>query len=359
MHSFKKGQAIIQTVGLLFFTLFTGAFAIDAGLYFYVHQGMQNAADAAALAGAMELFEDVAPNITTRFADARAAARSLSVVNRSTQIADADIDFGYVDPITGVFAQGSFNSPTNNPAFAATGGYNAVRVIPKAVTGEANNPVPSIFAKVLGFNSFTTKAKAVAIYGGGVYSASGLRPVYMCQTAWDQATALYGDPTTPEITFYGDTLRVGTNTINQANSCGSLGPGNWGLADLNNQGGVPGVNTVRDWFTNGYNGQVFTGTNYESETGTPIHTFDDALTTLQNNGTVISIPLYDATSGVGANEEYHVSQIASFVITGFQTTGNQSQRYIKGYFRRTVCSSGCSLGNSTRAGGVTTLRLVN
>ncbi len=359
MRGKKSGQAVIQTIGLLFVMIMAGVFSIDAGLYFASTQAMRNAADAAALAGAQAFYEYIGTDYGSRLNAARAAARELAQANFGLRLNDTDIDFGYVDPITGLYDNTTFSTPTTNPAFYLTNGYNAIRVNVRAANNEANPAIRTLFANTFGIQRLNAATRAVAIFGGGVYQAGGLRPVYMCQAAWDRALQQFGDPTIPEITFYGDTLRVGNINVPQAQSCGNLGPGNWGIADLSNTNGAPGVSTVRDWFTYGYSGTVYTGTNYESQTGTPINTFDDALTNLRNNQTVINIPLYDATSGNGSNAIFHVSQIASFVITDFSTTGNQSKRYIRGYFRRSICSNDCSLGTTTRSGGTTTLRLVN
>ncbi len=76
----RRGQALIQTLGLLLIVLIAGGFAVDADFYFAVHQGMQNASNAAALAGASELFDYVSTNnndsndLVNRFSATRSAA---------------------------------------------------------------------------------------------------------------------------------------------------------------------------------------------------------------------------------------------------------------------------------------------
>lgn len=355
----QRGQGAIQALGLVFVTLFTGAFAIDSALYFTAHRGMQNAADAAALAAIQELFKQPSTvSLESRFAAARNSAKSLAQSNMGNNLNNSDIDFGYVDPITGQYNAASFSTPTNNSAFSPTGGYNAVRVTVRAAAGEANNPIPAIFANYFGINTLDSAAQAVAIWGGGVTSARGLRPIYMCQAAWNKAQELFGDPTIPEITFYGDTLRVGNTNVNQADSCGNMTPGNWGLADLSNSGGAPGSSEVRSWFGSGYPGHVHVNQNYQPQTGTSLHSYESELNNLVNSQAVITIPLYDSTYGTGDNTTFHISQIAAFVVTDYKTTGNQSQRYLKGYFRKMVCTSNCQLGNQVQSGQVTKLRLI-
>lgn len=359
-----SGQAMVQSIGVLFATLMTGAFAIDTGFYFSVHSGMQNAADAAAHAAALELFKYVpaangSPQSTNglRLAAAKTKAKTISVENMGNQLNDADIEFGYVNPITGIYNPNTFTTPTNDPAFSLTSGYNAVRVTVKAGDAEANGSVPSIFAKIFGVNNIASSAQAVAIYGGGINSASGLRPLYLCETAYNKAIELYGDPSKPEITFYGSTLKVGNTTINQASSCGNLGPGNWGMADFDGGGG--GNSQFADTLLHGYPGVVSVGQSYGPKPGNSLNSSGatNALETLKTNGTVFSIPLYSQTTGNGKNAQFKISAIAGFVITDYQTSGNNS--YIKGYFRKSTCSTGCSIGNQTAGGSVTKIRLIH
>jgi hypothetical protein len=355
----SSGEALIQTLGLVMVTVLTGALAIDSGFYYAVHRGEQNAADAAALAAVSELFKSSsATSMESRLSAARASAKAFSQPNMSNKLNDADIEFGFVNPATGAYNTSSFSTPSTDTAYQQTGGYNAVRVSVKAAGGEANSPVPALLSTYVGLDNFASGAQAVALYGGGVTSMGGLRPVYMCQAAWDQAKALYGDPTVPEVTFYGTTLKVGTQTINAASSCGNLGPGNWGLADLENGNGAPGASTVRQWFANGYSGQVVVNNWYESMPGNQLNAYNSELTTLQNNQTVITLPLYSQTQGNGSNATYKVSQMAGFVITGFQSTGNN--KYIKGHFKKNLCArSTCTSGSSSVGGGPTSLRMVH
>ncbi len=356
----QSGQASIQAIGLLFVTLFAGAFAIDSGVYFSVERGMQNAADAAALAGAAELFRDTSSSMENRLTAARDSAKEISELNMSNALNDGDIEFGYVDPITGDYDAGNFTTPTNDTAFSQTGGYNAVRVTVKAASGEANSAIGTIFTRLFGMESIDSSAQAVAIYGGGIGSGTGLRPVYICQTAWDKAVELYGDATIPEITFYGSTLTVGGSSIDAASSCGALGPGNWGLADLDNGNGAAGAATVRDWFANGSSDPIYLGQWYDAQPGNSIHAYASEISTLINEGAIVQFPLYSETQGNGSNAQYMVSQIASFVITDYKSTGAQSSRYIRGYFKKSICNtSNCSLGDTATGGGITKLRLVN
>lgn len=354
-----KGQALIQTLGLVLSTAMIGGLAVDTGFYYAETQTLRSAADASALGAVAELFKSTNPDLQGRFGEARTEAQALALQNTNRALNAADIEFGYVNPLTGAYDASTFTTPTNNAVFSTTGGYNAVRVTAKAANGQANAAIPAVFTTLLGRQNYNAAASAVAIYGGGASGASGLRPVYLCQTAWDYAKQHYGDPTVPQITFYGATLQVGNTTLNQASSCGAMGPGNWGLADFDRNNGAPGNATVSAWWANGYSGFVNTGEDYEVQPGNPIQTYTSTFNTLKNNGTVIQVPLYSTTSGNGSNALFRVSQIASFVITDYKTTGAQSQRYIRGYFRRSLCTSDCTMGSNLTSGDVTRIRLVH
>ncbi len=440
----QRGQALIHSLGLAIATLSIGAFVVDGSMYYTVHQGMQNAADSAALAAANELFRNSASSLSSKESAAIASAQTLAQGNMKFNLASTDVDFGYVNPSSGNYDTSTFSNSSSDAAYSNTGGYNAVRVTVKAGNNDANNEIPSVFGGIFGVNGFSSQAQAVAVYSGGVNSMSGLRPIYLCQGAWDKAQNDFGDATTPQITFYGSTVEVGGEEMDASSSCGNMGPGNWGLANFesvngscstgnagedNNNGdnhngddnndnhlsqfffpmayanngggcggggnngggdnggdggnngggdngggcgggdngggddsgggggcGAPGASTVRDWFQNGYSGNVEVGNDYGVQPGNSLNAYASQLSDLKNNQTVIQIPLYDSTSGNGSNATFHVTQIASFVITDFQSTG--SNKYITGHFVKSVCTSGCSTSSST-AGGITSIRLVH
>jgi Flp pilus assembly protein TadG len=358
LYQKRSGQAVIHTLGLLFMTLFLGVLAVDFGFYFTVQQGMRNASDAAALAAVQALFENTSTSLSAKQSAAIAAAQSLSQQNRNNRLNSSDIEFGYVNPV-GTYNASTFLTPSNNSAFSLTGGYNAVRVTVKAGSGQANTAIPTIFAKTLRIQSLNAQAQSVAVYGGGANSAGGLRPIYLCQAAWDTAISRYGDPTTPTITFYGSNIRVGNVTVNAANSCGNMGPGNWGLADFTNSNGAPGQSNVQSWFANGYSGRVNVSNVYQSQPGSQLPSYDTELSNLKARQTVIRIPLYSSTAGPGSLAQFQVSQIASFVITDYKDLGSDQSRNISGHFVKEVCpASVCSLGSTVRSGATTRLRLV-
>jgi hypothetical protein len=190
-------------------------------------------------------------------------------------------------------------------------------------------------------------------------------PLYLCKEAYEQAIQIYGDPTIPAIKFYGNNLDVigptgSVTTINLASSsCGTPPSGNWGIADFDGGGG--GSVQVGQDLVNGYSGNppVVVGNSYGPKTGNVINSsdVDSALTTLETNGTVFPIPMFDTASGNGNTASYHISQFAAVKIINHQSTGNNS--WITVQIQKSNCHSECSSANNTTPGTITKLRLVH
>jgi Flp pilus assembly protein TadG len=199
MYRASRGAiSLAMTSGLLITTLMVGSVAIDTGVYFSEQKNMQNAADAAALAGTMQLFRSDSTTPSGKQDDAMDAAIEVATDNGYT-LDRGNINFGYSDP-TGSYNANTFNTANNN--YTSTGGYNAVRVILRRGDGESNAPISTFLSQTFGHDGMASAANATAIYGGAIQSASGLRPVYLCQGVYDKAKELYGDPTLADITLY-------------------------------------------------------------------------------------------------------------------------------------------------------------
>ncbi len=353
----KPGQGVIQALGLLFLLCFVGGLAVDAGLYYFMHTGEQNAADSAALAAVTQLYKSNATSLSGKESDATTSAQTYSQDNEKNNVGTSDVEFGYVNPTTGDTSQFSSPDATN---FPLTSGYNAVKVTVNAGQNQANSQIPSVFGQFLGVSGFNSRAQAIAIYGGGVSSISGVRPIYMCVGAWNEAIQEFSDPTIPQVTYgpssVTETDGTNTYTVNSGdtNSCGNLPPGNWGFADFDGGGG--GTPQVADELTNGYSGTVSVGSSYGPKPGNIMNSgpVRSALDGLVTNQTVITFPLYDTASGNGKNAQFHIVGFAGFVITSYDRKSSS----ITGYFKKVMCTQGCTMGSSVTPGGVTNVRLV-
>jgi Flp pilus assembly protein TadG len=154
----ERGQAIVVVVLFLAVLLGMAAMVLDVGYAYYTHRSLQASADAAALAGAMEL-----PDSARAQTVAREYGSSTGGKNKRDNIANVT---------TSVSTKCIQSVPGCDPV-------NAITVEERAV-------VDTMFAKVLGVNHFTVRAKSTAC------SPCGTRPLdvmlvldrtgSMCQT---------------------------------------------------------------------------------------------------------------------------------------------------------------------------------
>jgi Flp pilus assembly protein TadG len=137
-----------------------GALAIDVGLVWAARTQLQNATDAAALAGGQNLIDKSGPSVT--LADAEAAVLGQAGLNPSVAAPDGvvvdttDITYGHWDLDTRTFDPGVDLSDPDV--------VNAVNVVSRS-DGAVNSPVPAFMARVLGRQDFTVTAQATAYLG--------------------------------------------------------------------------------------------------------------------------------------------------------------------------------------------------
>lgn len=153
----RRGNAIpFVAVGLPVIVGFT-ALAVDYGYLQVAKAQLQNATDAAALAGTSAYFTDA--RLRGSFEDlafiarSRASAMALSnkVLREGVQLADADITLGKHD----------FNNPTGPMTLDLP--WNAVDIVARRTDTSANGPIPLFFARIFGQRTANviTHARAV------------------------------------------------------------------------------------------------------------------------------------------------------------------------------------------------------
>jgi hypothetical protein len=143
-----RGQALALFVVSLTTVLAAGALALDGGLMLLERRDQQNAADAAAMAGARY--------VTTNHDKARAVARDVATANGFTLGIDAEVVSVDIPPTSGKFA-----------------------TWPNAVQVRISSTRPSILAGILGFLSWHVGASATAASldrVGGPFSILALEP---------------------------------------------------------------------------------------------------------------------------------------------------------------------------------------
>ena len=151
--------AIITAVVLVFVLLGIAALAIDIGRLAATKNELQNASDAAALAGTGELARQYINNEDQNEDSVREIVREVAKENRADGDAinipdDDDILIGYWTDQEGFTMNSSGNLP----------GKNSVKVITRR---SGVNQITTFFARVFGFDSVSVNATATAALTGG------------------------------------------------------------------------------------------------------------------------------------------------------------------------------------------------
>jgi hypothetical protein len=326
------------------------AFSIDVGYMILAQTELQNAADAAALAGVQKLMTvyaqwatptltsgEQAGILTSGKATASQAARTYARYNKaagvSVHLQDADIVFGFTD------AQGNFSTSLADTVFP-----NTVQVIARRDnTGDSqsNGPLALFFGPILGTGTvnLATTARAT-IYTGTATGFSNtlgvnslLLPVAVDVNDWNQ------------FFINGTGVDVNNNAPNglpQLNIYPGGGgqPGNNGLLSLN------GVKAPPDADYAGTNGWIQAGpttgnTNPPSDIAGLYSAGDLPLPTTSNwaagpgmKSTLLSdfqavegepkiLPLYDTSGSNGSDAWYHIVEFVGVTITYAELHGNK------------------------------------
>ncbi len=348
-----RGYVVVKTIGFILVSLMFSFMAIDMGLYFSAQNQLQTAADAGALAGAQRLFQGGDPSpAVAQYAAIDDAVEIAQDNVPFTTVLESDVTVGYIDPETG-YDPAAFEAGAPS-GYEFTGGFNAVRVNVWS-DDDHDGSIPTLMARLVGLNQMQSVASGTAYMDDQIGEITGgVRPLYGCLAQFEAAGA-DGNYSNDTIRFYANNWEMNGDP----STCPILGPGNWGFADLRNcDPDAVGVNTLREWFRNGYSGTVTTAECYSTQPGNPIPAVSSELDTLIANQTVIVIPLIDGFSGSGSNTEVSVAGFSGFVITDYRATGPAFSRYVEGYFTRAACPGVCSRGEGEVAGGgIAKLRL--
>jgi Flp pilus assembly protein TadG len=338
--SSRRGAVAVLFVFLLIPLLGILALAIDAAWIAQTKTELQNAADAAALAGAQKLMSgyvmynmprqnNQATILSTAEADATASVRQIANHNaaggvKSLVLNDADVEFGFTD------AQGGYQP------ISQKGGYpNTVTVVLRRDSG-ANTPLTLFFSRIFGINSTEITASAAATTYAGVVTSfnpgAGVRglllPVAFDINAWNSFLV---DGKSPD-----GQIHAGPNGCPQMQVYPSPTncPGNFGLVCIG-----PKTNSASDynyWVVNGpspadiqylVDNQMLpvSLSGPEDWDGSPglKSNLSDAFGDLAISGVPKLLPLfrpvstnpYQAASGQGSNSEYDIVGFAGVVIS--------------------------------------------
>ncbi|WP_164704841.1 pilus assembly protein TadG-related protein [Cupriavidus necator] len=171
------------------------ALAIDVGYLFVVRNQLQNAADAAALNGANNLYR---PGTTFKaYSWVNAEGSALTALQQNVadgaNLNDASIDSGYWNTKTYAYVTPASASPGPNDV-------PAVRVSVSKSSGHNNGPVKTYLAQFIGVSVVPVGATAIAVAAApDTITPGGLLPIVVSQCRYDQAWDSTKTPPQPRL----------------------------------------------------------------------------------------------------------------------------------------------------------------
>lgn len=365
----RRGAVVVLTLVTLVTLIGFAALTLDVGALYNTRADLQNAADAAALAGGSALAGDAmlrvrqgsnSPSVAAEagaLIPQRAEAAGLqntSFASSGTVIAPSDIVSGWID-------LNSSTSPVDpSRPFSQ---HNAVQVYVRRTNGSANGPVDFFFASIFGKSEGEVTASAVAAFDdrvSGYDTGAGggdLWPFTVNETYYNDQVAAGND----NYDYEGDDdILSGGDGMPEVNIYpANLAPGNFGL--LNIGVGNEGTPELADHIENGVPPE-----HVENEIGTSELTFydNDGNGTTYNItgdpglkaslesaiqtriGDVVGILVHDQVSGSGANTVYRITGIRFVRVMNVKLQGSSQSR---GLWLQPVSYSGAGVVTSAGA----------
>ncbi|MCO6439266.1 MAG: hypothetical protein J5J06_19415 [Phycisphaerae bacterium] len=343
----RRGAAGVFVAVCMVTLLAFAAFTVDIGLLYRGRAEAQNAADAAAIAGALQLLDRDklagAPHMTEEIAHAETEAASFAarnhVVNVSPLLGESDVRVGYLFNPLNLNEAISFGDPSQ---------FNSVEVRVRR-DSSVNGPISLFFAPVLGRLTGDVTATATATFKDGVVGwrvdpttgNAGLLPLALRVEVWlDLLNGTFNTGDNFSHDAEAETVAAGGDGIFELNlypgSGGTqLPPGNFGTVDI----GSPNNSTsdlsrqIRTganeadlaWFGGefklGPDGYVMVN----GDTGLSAGIKDDLSSII---GQPRAIPLFDQVSGNGNNSQFRVVGFAGIVILDVKLTGPMSKKQV-------------------------------
>jgi Flp pilus assembly protein TadG len=347
--------AIVMVVLLGFATM-----VVDVGSLYAERRQLQNGADSAALAVAIDCAKTTCAGSSTALATAAQHANANANDGTATvsQVCGTAPGLSSCTPSA---PSGSWDCPAQPTSGSmATAPYVMVRTATR--TG-STALVPPIFAKALvpGYTGSTVRACARAGYGAPSSAQVISATESLCE--WNAATSngtRYAPappyPPNPAASF--DRV-IYLHTTSKAGSC-PAGPSG---ADL------PGGFGFLDDPTGTCTTTVSTSGTYGDNTGASVSKpCKDAIIAAQAGRYVVYLPIYNSVTGTGTNGVYTLKGFAAFVITGYHLPGfsiaswltgtvpcTGSDKCISGFYTQGLVPGGGTVGGSSM--GATVIQL--
>lgn len=338
----RRGATMVLSAGLMVTMLSFLALTIDLGFLAASRSQLRRTADAAAMAGCWEIYEQLAKGQTFDQAASIARQRSseyaaANAINHDAPFVDPSamagkILVGYMDPSTG-------DAITKN----SDSRYLAVRVLVER-RESVNGEIPLYFGRIFGRTGQRMESSATAVMARRVSGFSApnesdetlnLLPFALDLPTW--LALLNGSLTDDAYTFTGNQVRSGKDGIAEVNLYpqGTGSPGNRGTVDI---GGAN--NSTKDLAR-----QIVHGINAAdmAALGKPLVIKPGETLTL-NGDTGISagvkdelasiigqtriIPIFRSLSGNGNNAQYVIDRWAGVRILYVKLTGKMSDKKV-------------------------------
>ena len=298
----QRGTVIALAAIMMVVFVSLAAIAIDLHHLFVVRNELQDAADAAALAGAGTFYPNTPPTVPD-WGQAATTASAAIQMNKSDAITlnNCQVQTGYWNlskTPPGLQSENIIPGPMDVPA---------VMVTVSRSPGNNGGPVRLFLGGILGVNFSSVSAQAIAVTASpGSVKPGALLPVVISKEIADQWKN-YNSPT--------KTFRIGS-AYHYPNS----EAGQWTSFELN-RNNVP---TIRDLIANGNPTPLSVGDNIWIEPGTK--------TTLYSSVPVGTDTLVPVVNAIISDSTHSAVPIYAFI--GFHITDSvgKNDKYIEGYF---------------------------
>ena len=187
----KRGATTVMVAVSLVFLLGFSSLAIDLGYVYSTRNELQNTADAAALAAAINIiktYNQQGDNITWSDVEnaATSAAQQSATENGSLTLGAGDVVLGVWDPSTKTFTPGG-----------DTGTVNAIRIIARR-DGTTNGPITLFLGGIVGISTVNVSAEAIALMGdvGSAPEGGVTLPMVVSSSAYEAGAST--------LTFHSD-----------------------------------------------------------------------------------------------------------------------------------------------------------
>lgn len=327
----RRGAVIVFVMVMLVTLIGFASLTVDVGALYNTRADLQNAADAAALAGASSLAGDTMLRVRMKKLDS-AASVTQALTSRAGQVASELSSFGLKSVIldqddvkAGWIELTSATSgvESDHPVYQ----MNAVQVVARRSEGSSNGPLTFFFAPIFGKNTTNVSASATAAFDDRVAGydpgagGADLFPITINETTFKNELAKNKDGY--EYDAQSDTVSKSIDDMPELDVYPlSNNPGNYGLLNI-------GVTSNDEPYIANQIENGVTPEDLEKTTGKNALSFydDDGNSTpvkipgntglkaaLENAiksriGDVVGIPVYSSVSGTGANVKYNITGI--------------------------------------------------